>query len=215
MFVAAALQEYRARRQQAGDSGRYSAQGLRELEQELTAEAAGIIRQALDDTHLRQNIAQARAKLAPKAAADPLAELLGFWKKMEVRTQLDQLGRTVIDPATGTLSFDTVKGNLLYREARRSQNAFVMEALEEWPRIGGDTPVDPELIAQGQQRRARALDPLAARALVEQEACTRRCTQCCEITSLRSRYLSLTRSRRWLANPPPPTQETKDDDTRA
>ena len=165
--VAAALADYRAKRQEAGSSGKSSAQGLRDLEGELAATASGEIRRALDDTHLRQNIAQTKAKLAPKVA-DPTVALLGFWQRMELRSTF-AAGLTYQDATTGQVRYDTVKFNDLYRSALTAGNQTLCQALEEWPTVNGQCPVEAQLVQHGQAQRLRATDPVAAKALDEQE----------------------------------------------
>ena len=169
--VAAALADYRTKRHEAGSSGKFSAQGLRDLEGELAATASGDIRRALDDTHLRENMAQTKAKLAPKVA-DPTVALLGFWQRMELRSTF-AAGLTYQDATTGQLRYDSLKFDDLYRSALAAGNQTLCQALEEWPTVNGQCPVEAQLVQQGQAQRLRAVDPVAAKALDEQETIQR------------------------------------------
>jgi hypothetical protein len=164
--VAAALQTYRAKRQAAGDSGKSSAVGLRDIEQTLASEAAGVIRRAMDDTKvggqggltlLRQGIAQQRAKLQPKVNGDPTQAIVAFLRQQEIRAFLVGMG----------VQGDPVKAGLAYREAMARGDVDTLMALETWPM--GSPVADPELIAQGQAQRAQAVDPIAAAKVQELE----------------------------------------------
>jgi hypothetical protein len=159
------LEAFRAMRKRLGDSGKYTAAGLREAERELAAPIAGEIKKLMDDTHLRNNILQTERELANTTKPDPTEALVNFWREMEYRTIYQQMG----------IAGDPIKANLAYREALARGDVLAMQSLENWP-LG--SPVnDAELIAQGREARDMARNPLAAKKLSElrqlQEAMSR------------------------------------------
>lgn len=160
--VAAALAEFRAKRQALGDSGKFTRQGLEDAIGEIAAATAGIIRRTMDDSSLRDKIGQHKQRLATTTKADPTTELVNFWKRMELRSLYDRQGLTIIDPATGSMRIDRLKADQFYRDALAKGDALAMEALEEWPT---GSPVDAALVQQGQAQRLKALDPVVAQKL--------------------------------------------------
>jgi hypothetical protein len=166
--AAIALQAYAAKRREAGDSGRYSARGLQQVERELAAAAEGEVRRALAVPGLDDHIRQLRSKLVPKAGGDPVERLLAYWQAMERRASLARLGVEIIDPASGTITYDAIKLEAQYRAALGRQDETTMRAIEEWPWMG-PCPLDPELLAEGQARRLQAQDPVTSAKLAELE----------------------------------------------
>jgi hypothetical protein len=149
------VQAFRATRQQLGDSGKYTPQGLVEAERELAVPVAGEIRKLMDDTHLRNNILQTERELNSTTKPDPTEALVNFWREMEYRTIYQQMG----------IVGDPIKANLAYREALAKGDVLAMRSLENWP-LG--SPVDDvALLAQGREARDMARNPLAAKKLSE------------------------------------------------
>jgi hypothetical protein len=159
------LQAFRATRQQLGDSGKYTPQGLVEAERELAAPVAGEIRRLMDAAHLKNNLVQKRAKLQPPATGDMADRIIAAFEVMEIRT-LFQPMILLSNPQTGGVTVDTIKADQLYRDAMQRGDLRAMAALEGWP-LG--SPVSAELIAQGQQQRHEATNPLLAKEIRELE----------------------------------------------
>jgi hypothetical protein len=162
--ITKALITFRATRQTLTESAKYSPSGLVDELRAAAATAAGEIRGHADATGLKDNIRQHREKLTQRTTADATTELLNFWKRMELRATFERLNLTLIDPATGTLTLDTAKGNMLYRQAQERGDWLACEALEEWPT---GAMVDPELVAHAQAQRLSTRDPILAQKLVE------------------------------------------------
>jgi hypothetical protein len=144
------LRKYRAKRRALGDSGRYTAHGLEEAAADEAAKAAGELRRIGEMSGLLDNLRQVEEQLKPQAKADPTEALLSFWRQMEIRSTLVGQG---ISPA------DPIMADMTYRAALERGDSDTMQALEGWPL---KCPVSPELVAQGQQQRAAALNPVAA-----------------------------------------------------
>jgi hypothetical protein len=150
-------------------SGKYIPQGLQAEERSLAATTAGQMRRTLDATHIQNNLLVARAQLTPTVEGDPSTRLLRFWQQMEVRATLERTGLTLIDPVTGSLRYDTLKFRALYEDALLRRDGLMQEALEQWPILGSQHPLDEELRAEGRAQRQRARDPIAAARLAELE----------------------------------------------
>lgn len=166
LAITAALVTFRAMRQTLAASGRYSPSGLTEAVGEAAAKAAGEIKRHADDSILREDIRRTKGKLENATKADPTAELINFWRKMELRSTFERQGISIINQATGEISFDSVKANILYQSALARNDALAMEALEEWPT---GSPVDAELIAKGQAQHLGDQDPINSQKLHELE----------------------------------------------
>jgi hypothetical protein len=150
------LEGFRSKRRQLGDSGRFTAEGLKQAELELAAPIAGEITRLLDTGHLRVNLNQKRAKLQPAAAGDVADRIIRHFTMMELRTIFQAQG------VTG----DPIQASIAYQQAMRRDDHLAMEALESWP-LGSPVPAD--LIAQGQRQRQASLNPVLAKEVQELE----------------------------------------------
>jgi hypothetical protein len=148
--ISGLLQTFRAKRREAGDSGKYSRDGLLQVEAELASRIAGEIRRVADVSHLANNIRQHEEKLRPKPIGDATERLIATLRQQEIRFSIQ-----------GLIGNDALKANELYMTAMAEHNVEVMESLEGWPLR---SPVSPELIVQGRAQRAAAVDPVAAKA---------------------------------------------------
>jgi hypothetical protein len=148
--ISGLLQTFRAKRREAGDSGKFSAAGLLQVEAELASRIAGEIKRVADTGHLQGNIAQHNAKLQRKPQSDATERLIATLRHQEIRYTVQAL-----------IGNDPFKADELYRDAMRENNVELMEALEGWPLR---SPVSPELIVQGRAQRDAAVDPVAAKA---------------------------------------------------
>jgi hypothetical protein len=158
------LESFRAKRKEMGDSGRYSAKGLEEAAAELAANVAGEIKRLMDDTHLRNNLAQKRAKLQASPPGDTTQRLLDAINGLreDLRVQSTQYSIQ----ALGIAPNDSVQFHLLYQEALERNDIITQRALEEWPIR---SPISDALRQQGQRQREMARDPLLSREIQDLE----------------------------------------------
>jgi hypothetical protein len=150
------LAGFRAKRRQLGDSGRYTAEGLKQAELELATPIAGEIKRLLDTAHLQNNLNQKRGGLQLGATGDMADRIIRHFTLMELRT---------IYQAQGVNDNPTL-ATVAYQEAMRRDDHLAMEALEGWPL---SCPVPAGLIAQGQQQRQASLNPVLAKEVRELE----------------------------------------------
>ena len=162
--MAAVLEEFRSKRRQLGDSGRFTQQGLREALGELAAAAKGKILHEQDGSILAKQIQQLEQKLATPTPVEKDDRLLNYWKQMEIMATYDRMGLTLVDPVAGTVRYDTVRADQLYRQSLERGEDTAMLALEGWP---GGSPVSPDLIERGKRQRMLAKDPVLAGQLTE------------------------------------------------
>jgi hypothetical protein len=158
------LQGYRARRKQLGDSGKYTAAGLREAEAELAAPVIAEIRKILDPRHLDNNIAQKRRALQAGPPGDPTQQLLH-----EIRALREDIAvqNTQYAIQAMKLADDPLKAEMLYKEALAGHDHLTQKALERWPLR---SPISDELRRQGEAQRESAGNPLLAAEVRELEA---------------------------------------------
>jgi hypothetical protein len=146
--MAEVLRRFRAERQTLGDSGKYTMAGLMDAERELAATFAGEIKRLGDVSGLKDNIRQHEAKLKPQPTGDATERLIATLRQQEIRYAIQ-----------GMVGTDPLKVGEIYREALRDGNLEIMTAIEHWPLR---CPVAAELMAEGQQARLEARDPVVA-----------------------------------------------------
>jgi hypothetical protein len=152
--VSEVLQEFHRARRTLGDSGKFTESGLREALADAASRAAANVRRLTDDTVLKEHIRQVRARLAPKPG-DPIAALGDLWRQMEARQLLAAQG----------VADDPLRAAMVYRDAMQRDDHLTMQALETWPL--GSPVKDASLLAEGQEARYAASDPVNAKKLAE------------------------------------------------